>query len=111
MKRIENPVQFLVENGIMFELNRQVLHPLGMELRIHLDDDGDVDSIELLDNRDNPAPIYFSPEEYEAGRARYEQYLNEHGKANLQKRRRIGAVIQTGPNVPRRADDEEADEA
>jgi hypothetical protein len=98
--RIENPVQFLVDNGILFEMNRQVLHPLGLELHFHMDDEGRVTDIELLDNRSSPEAIYFSPEAFDEGRHRYEEYLHEHGRRNMQKRRRLGMVIQTGPNLP-----------
>ncbi len=98
--KIENPVQFLVDNGILFEVNRQILHPLGLELELHLDDEGRITAVDLLDNRGSMQPITFSPEEFQAGRARYETYLQEHGRRNMQKRRKVGMVIQTGPNLP-----------
>ncbi len=110
MKQIDRPVRFLVEHGIMFELNRQVLHPLGMQLNIQLDEQGDGYRVELLDNRASPTPITFSREEYEEGREQYELYLQEHGKKNMQKRRRVGAVIQTGPNVPHHVEPEDSEQ-
>ncbi|MDT8340059.1 MAG: hypothetical protein RQ751_00985 [Longimicrobiales bacterium] len=100
LKKIENPVEFLTENGVLFEVNRQVLHPLGLELQIHLDPEGNVTGIELLDNRDNPEPIFFSPEAFLEGREKYQRYLREAGRRNIQKRRQLGVVIQTGPNLP-----------
>lgn len=99
--RVDRPARFLVDNGILFELNRQVLHPLGLELHLDLDDDGELASIELLDNRPSPEPIYFSPEAFEEGRQKYERYLAEAGRRNMQKRRQLGVLIQTGPNLPR----------
>lgn len=109
MNQIDRPVRFLVENGILFELNRQLLHPLGMQLKIQLAEQGDACRLELVDNRDSPTPITFSPEEYEQGREQYQRYMQEHGKANMQKRRRVGAVIQTGPNVVHHIEPEEPD--
>lgn len=100
MLKIENPVEFMRNNGILFEMNRQVLHPLGLELHIHLDENGKVTGIDLLDNRENTDPIFFSPEAYAEGREKYETYLKEHGRRNIQKRRQLGMVIQTGPNLP-----------
>jgi hypothetical protein len=100
MKKIEHCARFLEENGILFELNRQILHPLGMELRFRVDEDGDLESLELLDNRDEPTPIYFTAQEFDEGRAKYEKYLRDHGRLNMQKRRRMGVVTQTGPNMP-----------
>lgn len=99
MKTIEDPVHFLVDHGLLFELNRQILHPLGLQLGIETDEGG-VSRLELLDNRDSPEPIFFTAEEFEEGRARYEGYMRDHGRRNIQKRRRIGTVIQTGPDLP-----------
>lgn len=100
MKKIDRPARFLAENGILFELNRQILHPLGMELRFRMDGEGHLRDMELLDNRDEPTPIYFPAEEFDKGRAKYEEYLHEHGRRNMQKRRQMGVVTQTGPNMP-----------
>lgn len=99
MDTIENPGGFLKDHGILFEINRQILHPIGMELRFDVDDEGELRNVKLLDNRSVGEPIYFSPEDFLAGRAKYEQYLKEHGRRNIQKRRRIGMVIQTGPTT------------
>lgn len=101
MKTIENPVQFLMENGILFEMNRQVLHPLGLQIVIEVDDEGRVTTFDLLDNRESPEPIFFTSDEFEEGRGKYEQYMQDQGKRNIQKRRQLGMVIQTGPNLPR----------
>lgn len=100
MKQITDPVEFLIDNGILFEINRQILHPLGMQLEISLDSDGRVENVDLMDNRDSEAPIYFSSEEYERGRQKYQAYMESAGRRNIQKRRRMGLVIQTGPNLP-----------
>ena len=104
LPKIENPVQFLVDNGILFEMNRQVLHPLGLELHFRLNEEGRITAIDLLDNREGLQPISFPPDAFDAGRARYGKYLDEHGRRNMQKRRQVGMVIQTGPNVPRAFD-------
>jgi hypothetical protein len=98
--KIENPVEFMLDNGILFEMNRQVLHPLGLELHFQLDEHGKVTGIDLLDNREGPEPIAFNAEAYTEGREKYEEYLRQHGRRNIQKRRQLGMVIQTGPNLP-----------
>lgn len=107
--KVENPVQFMVDNGILFEMNRQVLHPLGLELHFRLDENGRITAIDLLDNRDSPHPISFSPEAFDAGRRQYEAYLQDRGRRNMQKRRKVGMVIQTGPNVPHMFQDSSRD--
>jgi hypothetical protein len=97
---IEKPAVFLQETGILFEINRQVLHPLGLELHLATGEDGELARLEILDNRARQEPIYFPPETFEDGREKYERYMAEHGRRNIQKRRLIGMVIQTGPNLP-----------
>lgn len=109
LPKIENPVQFLRDNGILFEMNRQVLHPLGLELEFVLNEEGRLTSIDLLDNRESLHPIAFSAETFQEGRAAYEEYLNEDGRKNMQKRRKVGMVIQTGPL--RRTKHDTSDEA
>lgn len=107
--KIDNPVQFLRENGILFEINRQVLHPLGLEVDVRLDPSGAIAEVELADNRDQPDAICFTAEEFNEGRARYEDYLAARGRQNIRKRRELGMVIQTGPSGPGadRGDDDE----
>ena len=99
--KIERPTEFLAENGILFEINRQVLHPLGLQLELEATDDGATCELVLEDNRPVPDPIYYTPDEFEEGRQKYEAYMQEHGRRNIQKRRQIGMVIQTGSNVSR----------
>lgn len=104
---VEKPAAFLQEHGILFEINRQVLHPLGLELHLAVGDDGELARLEILDNRGRPGPIFFSSEAFEDGRRKYEAYMAAHGKRNIQKRRQIGMVIQTGPNLPHHIHDGE----
>jgi len=110
-KTIDRPADFLLDNGVLFEINRQVLHPLGLQLDLDVTEDGDACRLVIEDNRDVPDPIYFSAEAFEAGRQKYERYLEEHGRRNLQKRRQIGMVIQTGPNLPHHIHGREGEES
>ena len=107
MRTIDHPVQFLVDNGLLFEINRQVLHPLGLELRLRPRQGDQPGSIEIVDNRDNPQPLVFTPEQYNKGRASYEAYLGAHGRKNIKKRRQMGVKVQTGPVVHPKLDPKE----
>lgn len=103
---VDKPAHFLKDQGILFEINRQVLHPLGLELALVCDEGGELVRLELFDNRDRPGSIHFTTEAFQEGRHKYEQYMSEHGRRNVQKRRQIGMVIQTGPNLPRHIHDD-----
>lgn len=104
---IDRPADFMEENGLLFEINRQVLHPLGLQLHLTRSEDGARARLELVDNRASPEPIFFSAADFEEGRSRYERYMAEEGRRNIQKRRQIGMVVQTGPNLPHHIHDED----
>ena len=76
---VDAPVHFLMDNGILFEINRQVLHPLGLEMHLEAGEEGEACRIVLEDNRSVPQPIYFTSDEFEKGRSRYEAYMDAHG--------------------------------
>lgn len=59
--------KFLVESGLLFEINRKVMHPRGLALEVKQNDDGTiVMSQELQDWRDEDG-IEFGPESIERG--------------------------------------------
>lgn len=66
MKRLP-AAKTLVESGLLFEINRRVLHPRGLALEVIEQDDGThVMSQELQDWRDEGG-IEFGPESIERG--------------------------------------------
>lgn len=65
MNRVTIPAaeaaQFLMDSGLLGEINRVVLHPRGLGLAVQVDDDGRAVGFSgLLDYR--PSEIQFSPE-------------------------------------------------
>lgn len=107
---VAKPAVFLEENGILFEINRQVLHPLGLELHLTCGEDGELARLEIVDNRGRADPIFFPAEAFDDGREKYERYMAEQGRRNVQKRRQIGMVIQTGPNLPHHIHEDDPEE-
>jgi hypothetical protein len=49
------------KGGYLQEVNRRVLHPLGLALAVQYDDDGTGTGYVVLDSRDDPEGIYFHP--------------------------------------------------
>ncbi len=67
--------KFLRESGLLFKINRDVLHPLGLALAIDQHDDGTFTmSQELLDYRDEGG-VYFDKESVERGEERLRNFL------------------------------------
>jgi len=72
--------QFLRESGLLFKINRTVLHPLGLALAIEQHDDGSLTmSEDLLDCRDEG--IYFDEESISRGEERLRRF-HEAGRTS-----------------------------
>ena len=40
IKKIKESAEFLVDSGLLFEINRKILHPLGLAIEVVVEDDG-----------------------------------------------------------------------
>jgi len=90
------PVKDLLDTGLLFEINRRVLHPLGMALAVSIDDDpGEAIIAGVWDCRDDPEGIRFTDELFSLGIKKYEDYLEQRGNAALAARKiLLGYLIQ-----------------
>lgn len=75
------PLQFLKDKGLLFELNRAVLHPLGLTLQV--DPDG---KAELLQT-DDPAGMLFTQSEFLDGEAKLMEFMDAEGSSRLAARK------------------------
>ena len=75
------PTQFLKDSGLLFEINRSVLHPLGLTLQV--DADGNV---ELLQT-DDPAGMTFTADTFLDGESRLLEYMIREGSSKLASRK------------------------
>lgn len=99
----EAAAKFLRENGLLFEINRQVLHPLGLALEIvvEIDDDtgeetGVVSMGGMWDYRMDHEGIFFAPESFKSGEAKYNAYIRRRGGRMMESRKeQLGFVVQT----------------
>lgn len=100
MKKIKNSARFLLDSGLLFEINRKVLHPLGLALHVELDDDSHTKVLfsDVLDSREDPEGFIFSPESFEDGIEKLEKYMAEEGQKMLESRMaKLGYLIQEKP--------------
>lgn len=105
VNRMDDYAKFLLDSGLLFEINRQVLHPLGLALEMTIcdetgavcDETGAVRISGLWDYRMEPEGIYFSDEAFESGLVKWNKFENEFGMQKRQERRRVlGYIVQTG---------------
>lgn len=86
---------FLLDSGLLFEINRQFLHPLGLALTIRKSSNGDLE-IGIKDGRLIPDEMIFTPETYETGCAKIKDFLENFGYAQMRKREeKLGWSIQS----------------
>lgn len=96
--------RFLYNTGLLFEINRRVLHPLGLALMIEYDDEEGTLSEEdaeislcdkLWDAREDPDGMIFDEESLKIGAIKYQKFYKEFGEAKILKRSKsLGFVVQ-----------------
>lgn len=93
----------LTDDGLLFEINRRVLHPLGLALALQWDGDdasGEPDGVQLLADSD-PEGTVFAPETFVAGVSKVEAFMEREGTARLDTRQKaVGFIVQEVAEVP-----------
>jgi len=94
VKQAHEALTFLREAGLIFEINRRVLHPLGLAIGTAQEGDGPLSFI-MVDSRDDPEGMAFTASTFADASARLAKYMDEHGIAALAARkRRLGFIEQ-----------------
>jgi len=93
------PIKDMVDDGILQELNRRFLHPLGLALAVTQEDDGTYSGIKgMWDFRDDPEGMIFgSLDEQAIAKAKK---FSEFSQKKLEERMKtVGYIIQPCPEV------------
>ena len=74
----------MVDNGLVFEINRKVLHPLGMAMVIDIDRNNkrQLAITALLETEDQEGFLY-DGEGYDVGSEKYQKFLKKCGQERL----------------------------
>lgn len=88
IKNIKDPVGFLLDSGLLFEINRQVLHPFGLALGVMPSEstDKEVGEFTIWDEREDKEGIVYSPEAFIRGTEKINQFLEDFGIEKLTER-------------------------
>lgn len=77
-KFVKSPSKFLIDTGLLFEINRTLLHRYGIALSVILDEDRAIetsDKFQIIDStRDDPEGICFDSETFEHGSMKYKKF-------------------------------------
>lgn len=87
-------IDFFIDSGLLFEINRQHLHPLGIAMTVRTDRDGKK-SWAFKDARTSPGELTFSKDQLENGRRKFVRFLRAVGYKLMRKREKaLGSSIQ-----------------
>jgi len=86
---------FLVDSGLLFRINQQILHPFGLAMSVNYHNDGWVTFGKIWDYRSDPEGMAFAKETFEEGMAKYNKFMEEFGNKKLEERKKaLGYVVQ-----------------
>jgi hypothetical protein len=93
----EEAAALLSDTGLLYEINRKVLHPMGLALAVRVNNAGEVIGFAgLTDCCNDPEGILFSPGS--GGPPKYRAFMDRTGKAKLVARKqKLGYVVQPHP--------------
>ncbi len=105
--------KFLRDNGLLFEINKTILHPLGLALEVFVNSDNGFsltwqeNELEkscylgrealgnLWDYRDDPEGILFGKDTFVEGKKKYEEFMQKFGNKKLKERKdALGFIVQ-----------------
>jgi hypothetical protein len=92
---VDDPAGYLVDTGLLFELNRRVLHPLGLALEV-VPQEGDHALFQLEDYREEPHGLVHSDAEFADGLSRFMKFMDETGTKKLLARRACRGFLVQG---------------
>lgn len=87
---VDDPTRYLIDNGILFFINCEFLHPMNMALAVKKDR-----TITVMDFSDNPEGATFPPEVYERGKSNWDRFYAQEGLPATTKRlEELGFITQ-----------------
>ena len=94
INRMDNYAKFLVDSGLLFEINLEILHPLGLALEVTTNEKT-MSISGLWDYRDDPEGIAFTPETFKEGTNKLNSFLVSFGdKKHRERFQSLGYIIQ-----------------
>lgn len=90
---------YLVDSGILFEINRTIMHPMGVAMSIKTAEDG-TRTVELKDFRAAPEQMFFPESTYRACEKKWASFCSDFAFKQLERRRKhMGRGCQDTPAV------------
>jgi hypothetical protein len=104
-KLIKSPSEFLIEEGLLYSINKNVLHPLGLAMAVTVpteedEQEGNYAEISIWDYRDDKEGVLYGPDSYIAGEKKLKEFAESFGNKKIQERiKELGYIIQPHPDA------------
>jgi hypothetical protein len=105
LKYLDKPAAFLVDSGLLYEINRKILHPLGLALSLEMPSEGEPELTgnelvaKIWDERNDPEGIVFEEETLKEGQAKFNKFVATQDERFQTRLHRLGFVRQPAPTV------------
>jgi hypothetical protein len=84
MESINKFPKFLVDSGLIFEINRKVLHPLGLAMVVDIDRSNKRQlAITAIFETEDQEGFLYDEDGYEVGNGNYQKFLKKGGQERL----------------------------
>ncbi len=81
-------VEYLVSSGLLFEINRTVLHPIGLAMTVVKNPDGSLAFGPIKDCRKEPHKLIFERAVYEKAQLKLNSFMRSYGDSQIDKRQK-----------------------
>lgn len=89
-------VQYLLDSGLLFEINRQIMHPCGLALSVKKNDADGAMSLQIKDSRLEPERLHFDKETYRIACEKWNKFKRSFVWPQMDKRaKKLGWSCQT----------------
>lgn len=101
------PIKEFREMGLVQEINRRLLHPLGMALAVEINDvTGREHIVGIIDHRNDPEGMVFADLDTDEAREKYEKVQEEWEKRTQPRASGLGFMVQPiGHTMPKQKPD------
>jgi hypothetical protein len=98
-KSLEELCSFLDKTGLLFEINRTVLHPKGLALAVIQDEETETYQGLTMLETDDPAGYYFGKDSFELGsqKLRKNADVGAWGQKQMNRLEKYGFIVQKEP--------------
>ena len=92
---VDNPEHFLHDSGLLFHINRSILHPLGYSLSVMVEDSEDIETVLfMLHETDDPKGFIIDQKEIQAMAAKYNTFISQRKERALYRGKSLGYIMQ-----------------